>query len=104
MIDERPAGQRAAELRNVAGLMFQLWNLSSLVELAELVGRLRAWLGGARDRSLRDAFETVLLEEVIPAYFGDGSEMQCARGLRNVEDMLRGSVVPFAVQYERRGD
>ena len=37
MINERRAGQLAAELRNVAGLMFQLWDLSSLEELAELV-------------------------------------------------------------------
>ena len=103
VIDERRAGRRPGELGNVAGLMFQLWTLSSLEELAELVGRLRAWLGGAGERSLRDAFETVLVEEVIPAYFGEGSEMRGARGLRNIEDMLRGNVVPFAVQYELRG-
>ena len=29
--------------------------------------------------------------------------MRGARGLSNIEDMLRGNVVPFAVQYERRG-
>ena len=103
VIDERRAGRRAAELRNVAGLMFQLWNLSSLEELAELVGRLRTWLGGAGERSLREAFETVLVEQVIPAYFEEGSEMRGARGLSIIENMLRGSVVPFAVQYERRG-
>ena len=79
VIDERRAGRRAAELGNVAGLMFQLWNLSSLEELAELVGRLRRWLGGAGERSLREAFETVLEEQVIPAYFEEGSEMRGAR-------------------------
>ena len=103
VIDERRAGRRAAELGNVAGLMFQLWNLSSLEELAELVGRLRRWLGGAGERSLREAFETVLEEQVIPAYFEEGSEMRGARGLSIIENMLRGNVVPFAVQYERRG-
>ena len=103
VIDERRAGRRAAELGNVASLMFQLWNLSSLEELAELVGRLRTWLGGAGERSLREAFETVLEEEVIPAYFEEGSEMRGARGLSIIENMLRGNVVPFAVQYERRG-
>ena len=59
--------------------------------------------GGAGERSLRDAFETVLVEQVIPAYFEEGSEMRGARGLSIIENMLRGSVVPFAVQYERRG-
>ena len=59
--------------------------------------------GGAGERSLRDAFETVLVEEVIPAYFEEGSEMRGARGLSIIENMLRGNVVPFAVQYERRG-
>ena len=43
------------------------------------------------------------MEEVIPAYFEEGSEMRGARGLSIIENMLRGSVVPFAVQYERRG-
>ena len=59
--------------------------------------------GGAGERRLRDAFETVLVEQVIPAYFEEGSEMRGARGLSIIENMLRGNVVPFAVQYERRG-
>ena len=59
--------------------------------------------GGAGERRLRDAFETVLVEEVIPAYCEEGSEMRGARGLSIIENMLRGNVVPFAVQYERRG-
>ena len=103
VIDERRAEQRAAELRNVAGLMFQLWGLSSLEELAGLVRRVRTWLGSEGERSLREAFETVLVEEVIPAYFEEGSELRGVRELSNIEDMLRGSVVPFAAQYERRG-
>ena len=102
-IDERRAGRQAAERRKVAGLMFQLWDLSSLEELAELVKRLHMWLVGAGERSLRDAFETVLVEEVILAYFAEGSEMRGARGLRDIAGMLAGNVVPFAAQYERRG-
>ena len=46
VIDERRAGQLPAELWNVAGLKFQLWDLSTLEDLAELAGRLRLWLGG----------------------------------------------------------
>ena len=84
--------------------MFQPWGLSSLEERAELVRRVRTWLGGEGERSLRDAFETVLVEEVIPAYFEERSELRGVRELSNIEDMLRGSVVPFAVQYERRGE
>ena len=83
MIDERRAGQLPAELRNVAGLMFQMWDLSTLEDLAELVVRLRLWLGGVGERSLREAFETVLVGEVIPAYFEEGSLM---RGVRELSE------------------
>ena len=82
VIDEWRARQLPAELRNVAGLMFQLWDLSTLEDLAELVGRLRLWLGSAGQRSLREAFETVLVEEVVPAYFEEGSVMRGVRELR----------------------
>ena len=67
VIDERRAGQL------LAGLMFQPWDLSTLEDLAELVGRLWLWLGGVWERSLREAFETVLVEQVIPPYFEEGS-------------------------------
>ena len=103
VIDERRAERLGEEQRNVAGLMFQLWRLHTLEDLAELVRRLREWLRGAGERALRDAFETVLEEEVIPAYFAERSELRDVRGLSNMESMLRGSVVPFEVQYERRG-
>ena len=83
VIDKRRAGQLPAELRNVAGMMFQLWDLSTLEDLAELAGRLRLLLGGERERSLREAFETVLVEEVIPAHIDEGSLM---RGLRHLSE------------------
>ena len=67
VIDELLAGQL------LAGLMFQPWDLSTLEDLAELVGRLRFCLGGVWERSLREAFGTVLVEQVIPAYFEEGS-------------------------------
>ena len=76
MIDERRAGQLPEELRNVAGLMFQLWDLITIEDLAVLVVRLRLWLGGVGERSLLEAFETVLVGEVIPAYFEEGSLMR----------------------------
>ena len=81
MIDERRAGQLPAELRNVAGLMFQLWDLSTREDLAELVVRLRLWLGGVAERSLREAIETVLVGEVLPANFEEGSLMRGVRDL-----------------------
>ena len=34
------------------------------------------WLGGVGERSLLEAFETVLVGEVIPAYFEEGSLMR----------------------------
>ena len=80
-----------------------MWNLSSLEELAELVGRLRTWLGARGSAACGTRSRRCSWEEVIPAYFEEGSEMRGARGLSIIENMLRGNVVPFAVQYERRG-
>lgn len=103
VIDERRAQRLPAELRNVAGLMFQLWDLRTVEQLLNWVQQVRSWLGGSQDRRLRDAFRSVLEEEVIPAYFEGGFEMRELRKLSSIEDMLRGHVVPFAAQYERRG-
>ena len=64
---------------------------------------MRDWLGGAEDRPLRDAFEQVIAEEVIPGYFAAGSPLREARGLVSMETMLKDAVVPFEKQAERRG-
>lgn len=103
VIDERREGQEKAPRGNVAWLMFRLWALETGKDLLELVGQVRRWLGGEEDRGLREAFETVLEREVIPAYYPRGSAMREARGLANIETMLRGNVVPFSERYERRG-
>ena len=103
VIDERREGERKAPRGNAAWLMFRLWALETAEDLLELVGQLRRWLGAAEDRGLREAFERVLEREVIPAYFPRGSVMREARGLANIETMLRGNVVPFSERYERRG-
>ena len=103
VIDERREGEGKAPRGNAAWLMFRLWALETAEDLLELVGQVRKWLGGEDDRSLRDAFETVLEREVIPAYYPQGSAMREARGLANIETVLRGNVVPFSERYERRG-
>ena len=73
VIDERREGEGKAPRGNAAWLMFRLWALETAEDLLELVGQVRRWLGGEEDRSLRDAFETVLEREVIPAYYPQGS-------------------------------
>ena len=103
VIDERREGEEKAPQGNVAGLMFRLWGLQTGEDLLELVGQVREWLGGESDRGLRDAFATVLEREVVPAYYPRGSAMREARGLANIETVLRGNVVPFSERYERRG-
>ena len=103
VIDERREGEGKAPRGNAAWLMFRLWALETAEDLLELVGQVRRWLGGEEDRSLREAFETVLEREVIPAYYPQGSAMREARGLANIETVLRGNVVPFSERYERRG-
>ena len=103
VIDERRSERPPDELRNAAGLMFRFWTLQTVEDLQELVAHVKAWLRGPEDSALREAFETVIEEEVIPAYFGEGSALQGARGFSTIEDMLIGNVEPFAVQYERRG-
>lgn len=92
VIDER----RAPERRNVVGLMFRLWDLRDVEDLAGMIGPVQAWLGGSGERSLRDAFETVIEEQELLAYFEEGSKLRDARGLNDIARMLRGKVVPFA--------
>ena len=103
VIDERREGERKAPRGNAAWLMFRLWALETAEDLLELVGQVRRWLRAEEDRGLQEAFERVLEREVIPAYYPRGSVMREARGLANIETMLRGNVVPFSERYERRG-
>ena len=58
---------------------------------------------GENDGRLRDAFETVLAREVVPAYYPQGSAIGEARGLADIETVLRGNVAGFTERYEPRG-
>ena len=55
------------------------------------------------DGRLRDAFETALEREVIPAYYPQRSAIAEARGLADIETVLRGNVGPLSEGYEGRG-
>ena len=54
------------------------------------------------DQPLRAAFEQVIFEEVVPAYFREGSPLREAWRLATMETMLRGTVLTFEEQAKRR--
>ena len=65
--------------------------------------QVRRRITGEDDGRLRDAFETVLAEEVVPAYYPQGSAIGEARGLADIETVLRVNVAGFSERYEPRG-
>ncbi|MDE0127553.1 MAG: hypothetical protein OXN97_23540 [Bryobacterales bacterium] len=70
---------------------------------AKLLGQVRRRMVDEDDRGLRDAFETAMEQEVIPAYYPQRSAIGEARGLADIETVLRKNVTPFSERYERRG-
>ncbi|MDE0626700.1 MAG: hypothetical protein OXH99_09910 [Bryobacterales bacterium] len=70
---------------------------------AKLLGQVHRWMVDEDGRRLRDAFETALEQEVIPAYYPQRSAIGEARGLADIETVLRKNVTPFSERYERRG-
>ena len=103
VIDERRAERLGPDARNAAELMFRLWSLRTKAELADLIGSVLDCLPEAEERPLREAFEQVIVEEVVPAYFGEGSPLREARELVSIETMLKDDVMTFEEQAERRG-
>ena len=103
VIDERRAERLGPDARNAAELMFRLWSLRTKAELADLIGSMVDCLPEAEERPLREAFEQVIVEEVVPAYFGEGSPLRAARELVSIESMLKDDVMTFEEQAERRG-